>query len=108
MLFRSQQFLRALVHEIRGDASVTNPLKVHRMLDAITRTVSVDDRMSNGDLRDLVFGLRHLDSADAHFTTAPIVRSDMIDRQYVLILDRAGLRRLCHEIETGHLPGTGK
>ncbi|MCX4705080.1 LCP family protein [Streptomyces sp. NBC_01373] len=105
---RQQQFLRALVDEIRGEVSVTDPLKVDRMLDAITRTVSVDHRLSNGDLRDLVFGLRHLDSADAHFTTAPIVRSDMIDRQYVLILDRAGLRQLCQEFETGRLPGIVK
>ena len=105
---RQQQFLRALVGEMRDDVSVTDPLKIDRMLDAITGTVSVDDQLSNGDLRDLVLGLRHLDSADAYFTTAPIIRSDFIDRQYVLILDRAGLRSLCQAIETGHPPGTGK
>ncbi|MFD5127443.1 LCP family protein [Streptomyces olindensis] len=105
---RQQQFLRALIGEIRDDVSITNPLKIDRMLDAIARTVSVDDQLSNGDLRDLVLGLRHLDSGDAYFTTAPIVRSDFIDRQYVLILDRAGLRSLCHGIETGNPPGTRK
>ncbi|GHE52710.1 LCP family protein [Streptomyces capitiformicae] len=105
---RQQEFLRSLVGQIRDDVSITNPVKVDRMLDAITGTVSVDDELSNSDLRDFVFGLRHLDSTDTRFTTAPIVRSDMIDSQYVLILDRDGLRRLCHGIETGHPPGTGK
>ncbi|MDX3451809.1 LCP family protein [Streptomyces sp. ME02-8801-2C] len=105
---RQQQFLRALVGEIRGDVSITNPLKVDRMLEAITGTVSVDDRLSNSDLRDLVFGLRRLESADAYFTTAPIVRSDLINGQYVLILDRESLRRLCLAVVTGHPLGIGK
>ncbi|WP_367319420.1 LCP family protein [Streptomyces sp. HUAS ZL42] len=101
---RQQQFLRALVGEIRGDVSITNPLKINRTLDAITRTVSVDDRMSNGDLRDLALGLRHLHTADARFTTAPIVRPDRIDGQYVLILDRGKLRALCQRTEAGDPP----
>jgi LCP family protein required for cell wall assembly len=105
---RQQQFLRSLVGEMRADVSVTAPMKVNRMLDSLTSAVSVDDRMSNSDLRDFVFGLRHLDSADAYFTTAPIVRSDRIKGQYVLILDRGALRKLCQGIENGHPTGTAK
>lgn len=105
---RQQQFLRSLVGEIRGDVSVTSPLKTNRILEALTDTVSVDDRLSNGDLRGLVLGLRHLDSEDTRFTTAPIVRSDMIDGQYVLILDQRGLRTLCRQMAAGHPPGTGE
>lgn len=98
---RQQQFLRSLVGEVRGEVSVTDPLGTARMLDAITRTVSVDDRMSNGDLRDLVFGLRHLHASDARFSVAPIVRSEMIRGQYALILDRAKLRAECQAMESG-------
>ncbi|MGW7202915.1 LCP family protein [Streptomyces sp. NPDC054837] len=105
---RQQQFLRSLVGEVRGEVSVTDPFGAARMVDAITRTVSVDDGMSNGDLRDLVLGLRHLNASDTSFATAPIVRSEMISGQYALILDRAKLRALCHAVETGHPPGTGK
>lgn len=57
---RQQQFLQSLVGRIRADVSLTDPLGTDRMLDAITRAVSVDDRMSNGDLRALAFGLRRL------------------------------------------------
>ncbi|MFF4055887.1 LCP family protein [Streptomyces sp. NPDC001668] len=96
-----QQFLRSLVGEMRGEVGLTDPLGTARMLDAITRTVSVDNRMSNGDLRDLVVGLRHLDASDAHFTTAPVVRSEMIRGQYALILDQAKLRTQWHAVETG-------
>ncbi|MFI8528813.1 LCP family protein [Streptomyces aquilus] len=101
-----QQYLRSLVSKIRGDMSVTQPWHINRTLNALTDTVSVDDQLSNADLRDLVLNLRHLNSDDAYFSTAPVVRSDMIDRQSVLILDRAGLRSLCHAIETGHPPDT--
>jgi len=96
-----QQFLRSLAGQMRGEVSLTNPLGTARMLDAITRTVSVDDLMSNGDLRDLVVGLRHLNASDARFTTAPIVRSEMIRGKYALILDRTKLRAQWHAVETG-------
>lgn len=99
-----QQFLRALVGQVRGKVSVTDPLGTARTLDAVTRTVSVDDRMSNGDLRNLALGLRHLSAGDAHFVTAPVVRPDRIGTQSVLILDRDRLRALCREAGTGGLP----
>lgn len=96
-----QQFLRSLMTEIRGEVSLTDPLGTARMLAAITRTVSVDDEMSNTDLRDLMLGLRHLDASDTTFTTAPIVRSEMIRGQYALILDAPELRARWRAIETG-------
>ncbi|MER6285914.1 LCP family protein [Streptomyces sviceus] len=104
-IVHQQQFLRSLVGQIRGDVSITDPLGTDRMLDAITRTVSVDDRMSNGDLRALALGLRHLSSADTSFATAPIIRSDMIRGQYVLILDKPALRAQTRDIEAGRPPG---
>jgi LCP family protein required for cell wall assembly len=105
---RQQQFLRSLVGEIRADVRLTDPLGVARILDDLTANVSVDDHLSNADLRDLVFGLRHLNAADASFTTAPIVRSDMIDGQYALILDRNGLRTLCQRMTAEQPADTGK
>ncbi|MFF7170815.1 MULTISPECIES: LCP family protein [Streptomyces] len=100
-----QQFLQSLVGRIRADISITDPLGTDRMLDAITRAVSVDDRMSNGDLRNLALGLRHLSGADTRFATAPIIRSDMIRGQYVLILDKPALRAQTRAAEAGRPPG---
>jgi LCP family protein required for cell wall assembly len=100
---RQQQFLRSLVGEIRGDVGPTDPLGTMQVLDAITRAVSVDDQMSNSDLRDLAFGLRHLKTSEARFATAPIVRSDRIEDQYVLILDKNALQARWHAVESGNL-----
>ena len=98
---RQQQFLRGLVGEIRGRVGLTDPLGTARTLDAITGTVSVDDRMSNGDLRGLVFGLRHLDASDARFATAPVLRSETVSGQSALVLDRGKLRAQWRAVETG-------
>ncbi|WP_063746909.1 LCP family protein [Streptomyces canus] len=98
---RQQQFLRGLIGRIRDRVDLTDPLGTARTLDAVTRTLSVDDRMSNSDLRDLVFGLRDLDASDVHFATAPVLRSETIGGQSVLVLDRAKLRARWHAVETG-------
>jgi LCP family protein required for cell wall assembly len=103
-----QQFLRSLVGEVSSGVRITDPLGTDRMLDAITRTVSMDDGMSNSDLRNLALGLRELAAPDASFATAPIVRSEMIKGQYALILDRQKLRETWQAVETGRPPGTGK
>ncbi|MFJ1967484.1 LCP family protein [Streptomyces sp. NPDC087903] len=103
-----QQFLRSLVGEVRGGVKLTDPLGTDKTLDAITSAVSIDDRMSNGDLRDLAFGLRGFDTAGAVFTTAPIVRSEFIHGQYTLILDKQKLRAQWRAAETGDRPGAGR
>ncbi|GHF42982.1 LCP family protein [Streptomyces griseosporeus] len=96
-----QQFLHSLAARIRDRVGLTRPIGTARILDAITRTVSVDDRMSNGDLRNLVIGLRALDAGRTTFTTAPVVRAQMIRGQYTLILDTRKLRALWHAAEAG-------
>ncbi|MET7456768.1 LCP family protein [Streptomyces sp. NPDC005574] len=103
-----QQFLRSLVGKVRDGVRLTDPLATDRTLRAITRAVSIDDRMSNGDLRGLALGLRGFDAADARFTTAPIVHSQMIRGQYALILDRQKLRARWRAVETGDRPGAGR
>jgi LCP family protein required for cell wall assembly len=96
-----QQFLRAMVGRVRGHVSITDPLGTARMLDAVTRTISVDDHMTNGDLRDLVVSLRNLGAADTRFTTAPVVTSGWEGRQSVLFLDQGALRAQWRAIDAG-------
>ena len=98
---RQQQYLRSLVGELSDEVGLTDPLGTARVLDAVTHAVSVDDSLSNGDLRSLALGLRHLDAAGTSFTIAPIVRSQMIRGQYALILDKTKVRALWRGAEKG-------
>lgn len=106
-----QQFLRSLMTRIAGDVGVTDPFGTAHVLDAITKTVSVDDTLSNGELLSFALGLRHLDADHAAFRTAPVVSSAMIDGQSVLLLDRKELRTQWRHVLQGdgqHRVGAGK
>ncbi|WP_411153207.1 LCP family protein [Streptomyces sp. A30] len=93
---RQQQFLRSLLGKVRGEIDVTQPLRLNKVLNSVTSTVSVDDRLSNSDLRDLALQLRNLRRES--FVTAPVARFDHIDGQSVVILDAAKSQALWHAI----------
>jgi anionic cell wall polymer biosynthesis LytR-Cps2A-Psr (LCP) family protein len=82
---RQQAFLRALMAKSTG--KLTDPGALTGLLDAVTRSVSVDDGMSGGDLRSLTLSMRGVRSADVHFSTAPTKGTGMVGDQSVVFLD---------------------
>jgi LCP family protein required for cell wall assembly len=91
---RQQNFLRAVLSKVLTGSTFTNPLKLKRTLDRLTSVVSVDDRLSNGDLRDLVWNMRHVRSSGMVFMNAPVSGFDMIQKQSVVLLDANGTSAL--------------
>ncbi|MDQ6875977.1 MAG: LCP family protein [Actinomycetota bacterium] len=69
---RQHQFLSALLRKAISTGTLTNPIKLNRFLDAVTKAVSVDRQLR---LIDLVLQLRGLRPADLTFMTTPIARS---------------------------------
>lgn len=84
---RQQNFLRSLLNKTLASGTLSNPLKLRKLLDQVTDVVSVDDRLSNGDLRDLVWGMRGVRSDDMVFMNAPVAGFDQIKGQSVVLLD---------------------
>lgn len=84
---RQQNFLRALLTRTLDTGTLSNPLKLRKLLDQVTDVVSVDDRLSNADLRDLVWGMRGVRSGDMVFMNAPVAGFDQIKGQSVVLLD---------------------
>lgn len=84
---RQQNFLRAVITETMAADNFSNPLKVKRLLDAVTATVSVDDKFSDGAMRDLMWDMKGVRSSDLEFMNAPVAGLDMIDGQSVVLLD---------------------
>ncbi|WNI15797.1 LCP family protein [Actinacidiphila sp. ITFR-21] len=84
---RQQNFLRAVLVKMLSGGTFSNPLKLKRTLDQVTSVVSVDDQLSNGDLRGLVWGMRDVRSSDMAFMNAPVGGFDMIQKQSVVLLD---------------------
>jgi LCP family protein required for cell wall assembly len=87
---RQQNFLRAVLSKMLSGGTLANPLKLKHTLDQFTDVVSVDDKLSNGDLRDLVWNMRGVRSSDMVFMNAPVAGFDTIQKQSVVLLDDNG------------------
>jgi LCP family protein required for cell wall assembly len=84
---RQQNFLRAVLGKMLSSGTFSNPLKLKRALDQVTSVVSVDDKLSDGDLRGLVWDMRGVRSKDMVFMNAPVAGFDTIQKQSVVLLD---------------------
>jgi len=84
---RQQNFLRAVLSKMLSGGTFSNPLKLKKTLDQVTSVVSVDDQLSDGDLRSLVWKMRNIRSSDMAFMNAPVAGFDMIQKQSVVLLD---------------------
>lgn len=91
---RQQAFLRALMDETVSAGTLTNPVKLNRLLDAGTRSVTVDETLSGNDLRGLAFSLRKLRTGDVSFLTVPVATTASRDGQSVVLLAKKRATRL--------------
>ncbi|MEU8133850.1 LCP family protein [Streptodolium elevatio] len=83
---RQQEFMRAVMQKLLSGGLLDDPLDLPDLLDALTGSISVDDRMSNSDLRDLVWGMRKLRGDDVRFMTAPVSELTNIAGQDAVVL----------------------
>ncbi|HWO68423.1 MAG TPA: LCP family protein [Umezawaea sp.] len=84
---RQQNALRALHSKITSGDLLTDPFTAYQFVDAVSRSVSVDDTLTDADLRSFVFGLRHLGGGGIAFTTAPVTDVGQEGEQSVVHLD---------------------
>jgi len=84
---RQQYFLRVLMGKALSQNTFTNPLRLGRLLDAVTKTVSVDDTLSNGDLRGLALSLRGMRTNDVTFLTVPTTGTGFEGEASVVYID---------------------
>jgi LCP family protein required for cell wall assembly len=91
---RQQNFLRAVLGKMLSGGTFTDPLKLKHALDQVTSVVSVDDRLSDSALRDLVWDMRGVRSKDMVFMNAPVAGFDTIQKQSVVLLDDNGTSAL--------------
>jgi anionic cell wall polymer biosynthesis LytR-Cps2A-Psr (LCP) family protein len=85
---RQQNALRALHSKIASGDLLADPFAGYEFVDAVSRSVSVDDTLTDADLRSLAFGLRHLGGGGVVFTTAPVADVGQEGEQSVVHLDR--------------------
>jgi anionic cell wall polymer biosynthesis LytR-Cps2A-Psr (LCP) family protein len=101
---RQQNFLRSLMAKTAGQVSLTDPLGLSRVLDAVSKAVSVDDQLSNSALRDLALGLHDLGSGQVTYVNAPLGQYITVDGQDALTLDPHSAPALWRDVSTDQLP----
>ncbi|MFR9723657.1 LCP family protein [Streptomyces sp. MS19] len=84
---RQQNFLRALLDQTAGSGTLTDPGRLTGLLGTVGDVVSVDDQLSNGDLRSLAWDLRGIRGDEVSFMNAPVAGTDRRRGQSVVLLD---------------------
>jgi LCP family protein required for cell wall assembly len=100
---RQQNVLRALMNKAVSGGMLTSPVRLYHLLDAVTRSVGVDDTLTNGDLRSLAFDVRSLRGQAVTFLTAPVAGLGREGDQSVVRLDEQRAPRLWHALNSDEL-----
>ncbi|MGK5740327.1 LCP family protein [Micromonospora sp. URMC 103] len=92
-----REFLQALLDRAAGIGTLSNPVKLNAFLQAVTRSVTVDEDF---DLVDVALELRDLRSDDLTFLASPSAGTGMRSGQSVVLADTAGARALYQAVAT--------
>ncbi|MGK5447281.1 LCP family glycopolymer transferase [Streptomyces radiopugnans] len=69
---RQQEFLSALLRQVRDDGLLTDPAELYRVLDAVTSSLTADPGLDSlSELYDLVSGVRDVPQERVRFMTVP-------------------------------------
>jgi LCP family protein required for cell wall assembly len=101
---RHQVYLRALMNKLVDTRTLANPVRLSHTMDAISQTVRVDANLTNGELRELLLGLRGLDPDQVMFATVPVTRAGDTTGTDVLRLDTAAGGGFWAAFENDELP----
>ena len=90
---RQQQYLKSMFAKLFSSQTFTSPSRLAKALGVVTKSVAVDDTLSNGDLLSLGYSLRNVTPADVQFFTAPVAGTGTEGAASVVYLDmNAGAR----------------
>jgi len=91
---RQQAFVRSLMRSSIKTLRGSNPKAAYDLLDATTRTVTVDEGWEFDQMRELTLDLRELSLRTVDFITAPVLGLGREGDQSVVYLDRPANRDL--------------
>ncbi|GAA4223542.1 LCP family protein [Actinomadura meridiana] len=100
---RQQAFLGALAKQAADRGTLTNPLKLDRFLSALTKSISVDEGVSGGNLRSLALSMRSVRASDVMFMTTPHKGTGMRGKQSVVFLDGPKSKELFEAVKTARM-----
>lgn len=100
---RQQNFVRAAMRKMLSTGTVSNPVKVTNVLEAVTQNLTVDDTFTDERIRELALSLRGLDGEDVRFLTVPTRGLGKVGGQSVVRLDLTRTREMFLAMERREL-----
>ncbi len=85
---RHQELLNALLAKSVSGGFLTSLTRSFHLVSAVTKSLAVDDTLSNWGLAKTAFGLRNLSTSNSTFMTAPVSGFGTKQGQSVTFLDR--------------------
>lgn len=97
---RHQNALKALLDKAVSSGLLANPVQTYQFVDALTRSISVDDTLDNGALRGLAVELRGIRTSGVAFASAPVRGLGQEGDQSVVYLDEGAQAELWDAVAT--------
>jgi LCP family protein required for cell wall assembly len=102
---RQQNALRALLEKAVSSGLLADPVRLYRLLDAVSRSVSIDDTLSNGGMRELGIEMRGLRPSGVTFLGAPVRGLGREGAQSVVYLDDGRSAELWDALKSDSIAG---
>ncbi|MGH3377441.1 MAG: LCP family protein [Actinoallomurus sp.] len=68
---RQQKFMASVVNKATSGSMLTDPSRVYKFLDAVTKSIATDDKLSVSAMRKLATSLRGMSAGTVRFVTVP-------------------------------------
>ncbi|MDT7581570.1 MAG: hypothetical protein QOK35_2834 [Pseudonocardiales bacterium] len=102
---RQQNALRAILAKASSNGTLADPVQLYDFLDAASRSVGVDDTLSNGGLRALGLKLSELGPGDVAFVRVPVAAVAHQGGQFVVRQDSARAQQLWTAVRDNAVSG---
>lgn len=100
---RHQNALKALLDKAASNGLLTDPAQTYRFVDALTRSISVDDTLDNPAMRGLAFELRGIRTQRVSFVSVPVRGLGREGDQSVVYLNDTQQADLWAAVSTGRV-----
>jgi LCP family protein required for cell wall assembly len=103
---RQQNMIRAVMAKVGQVDPTSDPVQAYKLLDALTKAVTVDAGLTDSAMRSLAFSMRGVQSGGGvSFLTAPNRGTGQEGDQSVVYLDETPATELWNALENDSVPG---
>jgi LCP family protein required for cell wall assembly len=100
---RQQQYLRSMFGKLFSSNTFTDPARLDKALLAVTRSVAIDDTLSNGNLLSLAYSMRDVTPKNVQYFTAPVLGTGREGAASVVYLDMVTGERMWADLHNDSL-----